>query len=390
MPAVCIVLAPDKLDSDNTYFVRLLNLFRRPKCLAEVARKANVFGTYECNGNTSVSHLTAQQQDTLRRKTHSHYRHEKCRIPHWPAHCSSFLQRYPNVQRHLISDAAIVLINVSGQVTCAMEYLQTIVNVLHAIEQRNGTTNTCCYYFFDPQRDFDDDWWLSLARISKQWTCSTRTFSFCSESFHPYVQFTACVTDLAYELHILLNMFTQKNTQQCRMHRSFNLTCAILRFVCVGWLDMMMWHACDRKYMVGDRVLYEHKQRDPSECRVVPAVVTTSTPSLLTLTFDTSNTISGQTQLTLHRALTKCKPIRRCVFDGDVVRVSEHNAVVLGVVRRQEAINYFCEYDCPLIRVQLLHENRYVYPSLGEVQFCFKLCTGSCIPGSLSYIRSDR
>ena len=113
MPAICIVLASEQLDSSSTYLVRLIKSFRRQRCLAEVARKTNVCGTFESNGNTSVSHLTLQQQDELRRKTHSHYnRHHKCRIPHWPPHCSRFLQSYPSMKRHLISGAAIVLINV--------------------------------------------------------------------------------------------------------------------------------------------------------------------------------------------------------------------------------------------------------------------------------------
>ena len=404
MPAICIVLASEKLDSSRTYLVRLIKSFRRQRCLAEVARKTNVCGTFESNGNTSVSHLTLQQQDELRSKTHSHWRsHHKCRIQHWPPHCSRFLQRYPSMKGHLISGAAIVLINIRvskpwgmsygnrvqcvfSQVRCAMEYLQTIVNVLHAVEQRNGMNNICCYYFLDPQRDFDEDWWLSLSRISKQWTCLKRTFSFCFEPFlaAPCVRFTSSVTYLCNDLHRLFSMFTRKNIEQCRFHWSFNLTSAILSFICVGWLDMMMWHACDRRYLVGDRVVYEHKQRDSSECKVVLAVVTTITPSFLSLTLDTSNTISGGFQVTLHRDLTRWKPMRRCVFDGDVVSVFEHNAVVIGVVRQEarESVEHRTLDGFPSIRVQLMHENRYVYPSLGDVQFSFKLCTGSCIPGS--------
>ena len=104
-----------------------------------------------------------------------------------------------------------------------------------------------------------------------------------------------------------------------------------------------------------------------------------TTPSFFTLTLDIDNTISGQSQLTLHRDLTRWKPMRRCVFEGDVVSMSEHNMVVLGVVRQWMVVTLD---DCPSIRVQLLHENRYVYPSLGSLQFCFKLCTGTCIPDS--------
>lgn len=401
MPAVCIVLAP----GSDLYLVRLLKLFRRENCLAEHARKVNVYGTYESNGNTMVSHLTQQQQDTLRSKTHSHYqRPNKCRIPHWPPHCSRLLERFPSVKLNLISGAAIILINVRCRrprgfsdgflVHCAftqfrgaMEYLQTIINVLHSIEQRSKTKNISCCYFLEPQRDFDEDWWLSLARITKQETCWKHTFSFCFEPQFRYVQFPVYDTGFLCELHDLLSLLTRKMFQQCW---SIHLTRAILRFICVGWLDMMMWHAYDRRYLVGDRVIYEHKQRESLyrvEYRFVPAVVSKRTPSLLTLTLDDGHTMHGQSQLTLHNDLTTWKPIRRCFFGGDVVNVCRHNAAVLGVVRQDVKI-YLLDGGNPAVRVQLLHENGYVYPSVDEMQFCFKLCTGCCIPDTNSTIHN--
>ena len=84
--------------------------------------------------------------------------------------------------------------------------------------------------------------------------------------------------------------------------------------------------------------------------------------------------------------------MRRCVVDGDVVSVFEHNAVVIGVVRQEarRSVELRTFYGFLSIRVQLLHENRYVYASLDDLQFSFKLCTGSCIPGSLPSIRRHR
>ena len=195
MPAICIVLAPWNSNNINTYLVRLLKSFRRRGCLAEAARKSKVSGTFDSNSNTMVSHLSLQQQDRLRSKTHSHYRLNRCRVAHWPPHCSRFLQRYPSVKRHLTSGGTIILINVPVRkpwymvqhdfdtVRCVMEHLQTIVNVLHAVEQRNQMNNTSCYYFLDPQREIDEDWWFSLARINKQRTCLSRAFSFCYAPF---------------------------------------------------------------------------------------------------------------------------------------------------------------------------------------------------------------
>ena len=150
-----------------------------------------------------------------------------------------------------------------------------------------------------------------------------------------------------------------------------------------------MWHAYDRRYLVGDRVIYEHKQRESLyrvEYRFVPAVVSKRTPPLLTLTLDDGHTMHGQSQLTLHNDLTTWKPIRRCFFGGDVVNVCRHNAAVLGVVRQDVKI-YLLDGGNPAVRVQLLHENGYVYPSVDEMQFCFKLCTGCCIPDTNSTIR---
>ena len=210
MPAICIVLAPENSNNINNYLVRLLKSFRRQRCLAEVARTSNVSGTFDSNSNTSVSHLSLQQQNILRRKTHSHSRLNKCRVAHWPPHCSRFLQRYPSVKRHLTSGGTIILINVCVRkpwymvqhdfdtvrckpwymleldfktACCGMVHLQTIVNVLHAVEQRNGMSNTSCYYFLDPEREIDEDWWFSLARINKQRTCLGRAFSFCHAPF---------------------------------------------------------------------------------------------------------------------------------------------------------------------------------------------------------------
>ena len=130
-----------------------------------------------------------------------------------------------------------------------------------------------------------------------------------------------------------------------------------------------MWYACNRMYLVGDRVMYEHKHKNSTECKNVPAVVTSVTPSVLCLTLDPDNSISGEFRITLHKDLKRCNPIRRSVFDGDVVNVSEQNAILTGVVRQdsRETIEQGTLDGFPAVRVQLMHQNRYVYPSLGDL-----------------------
>ena len=83
--------------------------------------------------------------------------------------------------------------------------------------------------------------------------------------------------------------------------------------------------------------------------------------------------------------------MRRFVFDGDVVSVSEQNAVLIGVVRREaiETIELRWLDGFSSVRVQLMHQNGYVYRSLGDLHFSFKVRTGSVIFGSLLNFRND-
>ena len=165
MPAVCMVLNSYKLEHSITSIVRLLKSFRRGRCLADAAGRANLPGTFRIPGHTVISHLTLQQQKTLRCKTHSHnFRPNKCRDADCPPHGSRFLMTYPEVKRHLFADAEVVVINVCisrscvmrhgipalcnfDDVRCAMEYIQTIVNVLHAVEEQKVTKNTRCLFY---------------------------------------------------------------------------------------------------------------------------------------------------------------------------------------------------------------------------------------------------
>ena len=140
-----------------------------------------------------------------------------------------------------------------------------------------------------------------------------------------------------------------------------------------------MWHAYDRRYLVGDRVLYEHKARDATECKVVPAVVCSVTPSSLRLTLDTDSSICGCWQITIQGDLKKCKPIRRFVFAGDVVRFFEQSEVLVGIVRRE--LEPFLE-GLGIVLIQLMHQSGYVYRSIGDLQFSFEVLTGSTIPGN--------
>lgn len=401
MPALCIVLSRDKLENSDLFLVRLLKSFRRPRCIAEVARKANVFGKFESNEHISVSNLSLQQQEKLRCKTHSHScYHNQCRCPHWPPHCSSILQSYPSVKGELLSGGSIVLINISvgrrrqtvqcdfDRFLCAMELLQTIVNVLRAVEQRKGISNFCCYYFIDPRREIDADWWFSLARLSKDWACFTRACSLCHaphllESFSvplrcgPYILITSGANNLVSELHSIFITFTRKNIKRCCFRWSSNLTSYIFRFVCVGWLDTMMWHACNRRYMVGDRVLYEHVQEDGwFLCRLAPAVVSSVASDFLRLSLDIDNSIDGRFHVTVHGDFRRCKSMRRFVFDGDVVSFSEENTVVIGVVRRDE-INSMVRPgaivdDFQKVRVELMPYRDHVLRCVGDLHFCFK------------------
>ena len=402
MPALCLVLSRDNLENSDVFLVRMLKSFRRPRCMAEVARKANVFGTFECNENISVSHLSLQQQDKLRRKTHSHARHNKCRCPHWPPHCSRILQRYPSVKRQLLSGGSIVLINIPVERPCwtfqcdfdsflrAMEHLQTIVSVLRAVQQRKGTSNLCSYFIIDPRGEIDADWWFSLARLSKDWACLSRA---CSVYYAPnvklqffnYVHITSDANNWVSELHGIFSTFTRDKIERCCFQWSSNLTSYIFRFVCVGWLDTLMWHACNRRFVVGDRVLYEHLPRDITVYSFAPAVVSTVTSDFICLTLDTDHSIYNSYHVTLQGDFRCCKPMRRFLFDGDVVSFSEQNVVLFGVVRREatEAI-YLQSYRMGFreVRVQLLHQSGYVYRSVGEVHFPFKVRTGTLIPGS--------
>ena len=62
--------------------------------------------------------------------------------------------------------------------------------------------------------------------------------------------------------------------------------------------------------------------------------------------------------------------------------MTEQNAILIGVVRQdtRETTERRTLDGFPSVRVQLMHQNRYVYPSLGDLQFSFKLSTGTCIP----------
>ena len=259
-----------------------------------------------------------------------------------------------------------------------------------------GTSNFRRYYFTDPRREIDADWWFSLARLSKDWACFTRACSLCHAPHYlrsfsvplqcaPYVLITSGANNLVSELHSIFITFTRENIKRRCFRWSSNLTSYIFRFVCVGWLDTMMWHACNKRYVVGDRVLYEHLQRDVTVCRFAPAVVSTVTPDFLCLSLDIDNSIYGCLHVTVHGDFRRCKPMRRFLFDGDVVSFSEQNVVLFGVVRREatEAI-YLQSYRIGFreVRVQLLHQSGCVYRSVGELHFSFRVRTGSVIPGS--------
>ena len=102
----------------------------------------------------------------------------------------------------------------------------------------------------------------------------------------------------------------------------------------------------------------------------------------LRLSLDIDNSIYGCLHVTVHGDFRRCKPMRRFLFEGDVVRFSGQNAVLFGVVRRDatEAMEPGVD-DFREVRVQLLHQSGCVYRSVGELHFSFRVRTGSVIPG---------